>query len=390
MNSLSSGFFLLKQNQKPDFGYTTGSCAAAASCAASRMLIQQKNVPYVFLQTPSGITICLEVLNAVFTKDVAICAVKKDSGSDPDITNGVLVYATVKFCNEPGVFIKGGSGVGRITLPGLNQKVGEWAINSVPRDMIKKSVLNELKNISRGLSITLSIPEGKNLAYKTFNPRLGIVDGISVLGTTGILRPMSLEAIIETIKIETNVRKEQGYTILPVVPGNYGLDFLKKEYNFDFDIAVECSNFAYDSIQIACESGFKKYFFTGHLGKLVKIAGGAKNTHSKFGDNRMAVLCKIAKEFCAKEKYCNLEAELNSCVSTEEAVDVLEEFDLKDCVLKKVAELVKMNMTCWGKDIQVEVLVFTKKHGLLAFTQNAKSFIEELKENVSDLKGERS
>ena len=374
-----TSFFLAKNKSKPDFGYTTGTCAAAASSAAARMLLQQKIVPYVFVHLPEGSAVCLEVLDAHFSKTSASCAVKKESGSDPDITNGILVYSSIEFSSEDGIKILGGKGIGKVTLPGLDQDVGEWAINSVPKKMIRDSVSSELNNLHQGINVTISIPAGVELASKTFNPRLGIVGGISVLGTTGIVRPMSEDAIVQTIRAEISMRAALHYSVLPVVPGNYGMDFLTHEFGFDFGFAVESSNFSYDSILMAKEYGFKKYFLTGHLGKLVKIAGGAKNTHSKYGDGRMETLCSASKEFCDKELYTQLEKEIMACISTENAVDVLIKFNLKDKVLNKIAELVKMNMQEWVPGVQVELVLFTKKHGVLAMTDQAFAFVDELK-----------
>lgn len=374
-----TSFFLAKNRSRPDFGYTTGTCAAAASCAAARMLVQQEFVPYVFIRLPEGSALCLEVLDAHFSKDSASCAVKKDSGSDPDVTNGILVYSSVEFSDDDGIKILGGEGIGKVTLPGLDQEVGSWAINSVPQKMIRDSVASEVSENNRGVKVTISIPCGAELAKKTFNPRLGIIGGISVLGTSGIVRPMSDEALVQTIRAEISMRAALNYTVLSVVPGNYGMDFLKDEFAFDFGFAVECSNFAYDSILLAREYGFKKYFLTGHLGKLVKIAGGAKNTHSKYGDGRMQILFSVAKDFCEKEKLPFLEKEIMACVSTEIAVDVLEKFNLRTKVLNKIAQLVKMNMQDWVPEMEVELVLFTKKHGLLARTDHAYDFIEELK-----------
>ena len=374
-----TSFFLAKNKSKPDFGYTTGTCAAAASSAAARMLVQQKFVPYVFVHLPEGSALCLEVLDAKFSETSASCAVKKESGTDPDITNGILVYSSVEFSSDDGIKILGGKGIGKVTLPGLDQKVGEWAINSVPQKMIRDAVSSELNNIHKGIKVTISIPSGVELANKTFNPRLGIVGGISVLGTTGIVRPMSEDAIVQTIRAEISMRAALHYTVLPVVPGNYGMDFLTHEFGFDFGFAVESSNFSYDSILMAKEYGFKKYFLTGHLGKLVKIAGGAKNTHSKYGDGRMQTLCSASKEFCKEEDYFLLQKEIMACVSTENAVDVLIKFNLKEKVLNKIAELVKMNMQEWVPEVHVELVLFTKKHGVLAMTNKAFDFINELK-----------
>lgn len=479
----TKSFFLLKKAAEPEIGYTTGTCAAAASLAATRMLLTQKNVPYVTLTTPKGIKVFIEIEDAEFSETHAKCSVRKYSGTDPDVTNGINIFASVRKiergderggerggsekskivtdfqrkdfpeetfvsegqaaglqgktsgCEGFHITIKGGEGVGRVTLPGLDQKVGEAAINSVPRKMILDGVRGELEKFYgrncdeaqagrkipglcfadstlslsfpcpiEGLEVTISVPEGEKIAKQTFNPKLGIVGGISILGTSGIVEPMSEQALLDTIKLEINVRKSQGFRILPVVPGNYGADFLQSEFGFSVETAVHCSNFVYDTVQMAKKAGFKKMLFCGHLGKLVKVAGGIKNTHSKYGDGRMEILSQLAEslfekgafrgriESCGRfggkistdECFSSIKNELLACISTEQAVKVLDSIDEKHEVRQKImAELarrIQKNMLEWaGGEIETEVLVFTKETGLLGQTQAAGKFIDEIK-----------
>ena len=269
----TKSFFLLKKTAEPEIGFTTGTCAAAASLAAIRMLLTQKIVPYVTVTTPKGIKVFLEIKNQIFSKESETCSVQKFSGTDPDITNGIQVFAKVsridrdkKEEGEPKIKITGGKGVGKVTLPGLDQKVGQAAINSVPRKMILEGVRREIENFyspekgSRleNLEIEISVPGGEEIAKQTFNPKLGIVGGISILGTSGIVEPMSEQALLDTIQVEINVRKAQGFEVLALVPGNYGADFLQSEFGFEVETAVHCSNFVYDSLVMAKNSGFKK------------------------------------------------------------------------------------------------------------------------------------
>lgn len=454
----TKSFFLQKKPAEPEIGFTTGTCAAAASLAATRMLLTKKIVPYVTLTTPKGLKVFIEIEDAEFSENYAKCSVKKYSGTDPDVTNGVNIFASVRKIecgderggNERGgsekskivtdfqrkdfpeehllsegqvaglqgktsgcegfyITIKGGEGVGRVTLPGLDQKVGEAAINSVPRKMILDGVKAELENQSlpddfQGLEVTISVPEGEKIAKQTFNPKLGIVGGISILGTSGIVEPMSEQALLDTIKLEINVRKSQGFRILPVVPGNYGADFLQSEFAFSVETAVHSSNFVYDTLQMARKAGFKKMLFCGHLGKLIKVAGGIKNTHSKYGDGRMEIIAKVAEslfekgdfpdkiEFCgrfggkipAEETFSSIKNELLACISTEQAVKVLDSIDEKHEVRQKimaeVARRIQKNMLEWaGGEVETEVLVFTKETGLLGQTQAAGKFIDEIK-----------
>ncbi|HIR97860.1 MAG TPA: cobalamin biosynthesis protein CbiD, partial [Candidatus Merdisoma faecalis] len=222
--------YVFKNNKKLRMGYTTGSCAAAAARAAASMLLTGKAVPEVKLMTPKGIGLDLEVLEAEWTAEEASCAVRKDAGDDPDVTNGLKIYALVRKSEEPGVQIDGGEGVGRVTRPGLEQPVGAAAINKVPRQMIRENVEEICRKFGYegGLSVTISIPGGEALAVKTFNPRLGIVGGISVLGTSGIVEPMSEEALIQTIRVDIKMQLAGGRKYLVLVPGNYGLDYLNE------------------------------------------------------------------------------------------------------------------------------------------------------------------
>ena len=400
----TKSFFLLKEISEPDFGFTTGTCAAAASVAAARMLLTGKIVPYVVLTTPKGIKVFIEITNQHFSKEEASCSVQKFSGSDPDVTNGIEIFATVrKTCAdssqmvtdfqrfEPKITIKGGRGVGRVTLPGLDQKVGEWAINSVPRKMIIDGIKAEFERaeagnlhsgFSKSLEVEISVPKGEEISKQTFNPKLGIIGGISILGTSGIVEPMSEQAILDTIRLEINVRKSQGYGVLLVVPGNYGADFLQSEFGFSPEISVHCSNFVYDSLKMAEDAGFKKIVFCGHIGKLIKVAGGVKNTHSKFGDRRMEILCEIAESFVPKNKFSSIKEQLLNCISTEQATVILDSLDKNhetcDKIMAEITRRIQKNMVEWTSgNLEIEVIIFTKEKGLLGETKNARASLEE-------------
>ncbi len=372
----------LEKEKKPAWGYTTGSCAAAAAKAAAEMLFSDKTVYQVRLETPKGYAVTLETEDITRDTDWVSCAVRKDAGDDPDITDGILVYARVEKTGKEasGILIDGGKGVGRITKPGLDQPVGAAAINSVPREMIEKEVRQVCGafDYEGSLSVEISIPEGVRLAEKTFNPRLGIVGGISVLGTTGIVEPMSNQALLDTIQVELQVKKAEGNTVLCITPGNYGQAFLKQEHGIELDAAVKCSNFAGETIKMAAKLGFQKILFTGHLGKLIKIAAGSMNTHSCYGDGRMEMLGKLAGKQGAKEALCR---EIEACVSTEEAVEILKRQEIDKAVFSEAAGLVKQNLERGGRQIseefQVEVLLFSTKYGLLSETAGAQEMISE-------------
>ena len=222
--------YVIKQNKRLRCGYTTGSCAAGAAKAAALMLFSRHPVRQVSLMTPKGMELNLEILDISMEEGAVSCAVRKDGGDDPDATHGVLVYARVSVSKTPGISIDGGQGVGRVTRKGLQEPVGEAAINPVPRQMIREAVEKVCRDFEYGggMSVVISIPEGVEIAKKTFNPRLGIEGGISVLGTSGIVVPMSEAALIASIRAEMSMLTASGHEYLIVTPGNYGETFTEK------------------------------------------------------------------------------------------------------------------------------------------------------------------
>ena len=312
-------------------GYTTGSCAAAAAKAAAQALLTGVFPASVELRTPKGPLLTLDVCDPSATDAGCRCAIQKDSGDDPDITNGVLVYATVaRTC--AGITIDGGEGVGRVTRPGLDQPPGAAAINSVPRQMIREAVASvaEKAGYSGGLSVVIDIPEGRRLALKTFNPHLGIEGGISVLGTSGIVEPMSDEALAESIRVEIRVLAERQKDAILITLGNYGYDFASGPMGLSMEDNVTCSNFIGTALDSAAENGFRRVLLIGHIGKLVKLGIGLFNTHSRNGDGRLETLTA-----CALQAGADLELlrALSSCVTTDAALDVLEKAGLLEQTL---------------------------------------------------------
>ena len=281
----------MRDGKKLRLGYTTGSCAAAAAKAAAWMLLSGRRKETIRLLTPKGMELTLAVEDIHLSPSSVRCAIRKDSGDDPDITRGTLIYAEVRKTEIAGIVIDGGQGVGRVTKPGLDQPVGAAAINSVPRRMIRENVeeVCGLLGYTGGLLVVISVPEGETLAKKTFNPRLGIEGGISILGTTGIVEPMSEQALVDTIHVELRQRRESGADYVLLAPGNYGADYIKGTMGIDPATAVMTSNFIGDALEMCRELGFRGALLIGHIGKLVKLAGGMWNTHSRYGDCRIPV-----------------------------------------------------------------------------------------------------
>ena len=301
-------YYVIRGNKKMRFGYTTGSCAAAACKGATEILLGGKLQETVTLMTPKGILLTLELKDIQIETDKVICAIRKDAGDDPDTTNGILVYATVEKTKDHGITLDGGIGVGRVTKAGLSQKIGEAAINPVPKSMILRAAteIAEKYDYEGGLKIIISVPEGVEIGKKTFNPRLGIVGGISILGTSGIVEPMSEAALVQSIRLEMKQHFSQGEEYLLVTPGNYGADYLREHMDLPYEKNIKCSNYVGETIDMAIDMGVKGILFIAHIGKFVKVAAGIMNTHSHSADARMEVLASNAIRAgapleCAKE-----------------------------------------------------------------------------------------
>lgn len=360
------------------YGFTTGSCAAAAVKAAAYMLLSGRQKNTITIETPKGIPYTADILEITRGEKAVQCAVRKDGGDDPDITSGALIYAEVSLTDhtrtqatDTRIHIDGGIGVGRVTKPGLDQPVGNAAINHVPREMIAKEVLEvcDLMDYKGNLQVIISVPEGEAIAKQTFNPRLGIVGGISILGTSGIVEPMSNQALLDTIRVELNQRRAEGFDYIAVAPGNYGLDFMKKAYGYDLDKSVKCSNFIGVTIDMAVECGFTRMLLTGHIGKLIKVAGGIMNTHSKEADCRMELLSAFAIHEGAG---ADVAAKILDCVATEEAVRLLREAGKQQEVMDYAMERIMfyLNKRAGGR-MQIDCIMYDNTFGELAKSKEA-------------------
>lgn len=372
--------YIVKDGKKLRLGYTTGSCAAAASKAAAWMLLTGKSKERIQIDTPKGIILNLDVLQISMKDDVVSCAIEKDGGDDPDVTKGSLVFAQVTRTDKPGITIDGGQGVGRVTKRGLDQPVGAAAINSVPRQMIRENLeeVCRLTDYHGGLSIVISVPDGEQLAKKTFNPRLGIVGGISILGTTGIVEPMSEQALVDTIRVELRQRKENGAEYVLLTPGNYGSDYIQKDIGIDPKTAVLTSNFIGEALDICKELGFQGALLIGHIGKLVKIAGGMLNTHSKYGDCRMDIM---AAHSGAAGLSAPQIAEMLDCATCDDAIRILKENNLCAQTLERITKRISFIMDHRvAGEMKTGAILFSKEYGFLSETKNARSLLKLITE----------
>lgn len=379
--------YVYKNQKKMRCGYTTGTCACAAAKAAAYMLLSGGEVKEIKVITPMGVSLTLPVIDIDIKEDKVICAIKKDSGDDPDVTNGIKIYAQVTYVKEDimrtintdRVIVDGGIGVGRVTKKGLKCAVGEAAINPVPLKMIKEAVAEAAESYSYegSLKVIISAPKGVDIAKKTFNPNLGITGGISILGTTGIVEPMSEQALIDTIKTEINMHIAQGEKVLLVAPGNYGQDFLLNTLNIEMKRSIKCSNYIGNTIDMVCDSGAKAMLLVGHIGKLVKLGAGIMNTHSKVADGRMEVLSACAIRAGADNDTA---LKILDCITTEAALEILKKSDILEKTMYQLTLRIEdvLQRRSSGK-IVIGAIVFSNEYGILGKTPAADKLLELIK-----------
>lgn len=364
--------FRLVGGKRMRCGYTTGSCAAAAARAAAAILLESGGEPeearIVEISTPSGrrLRLCPEDIRR--EADAVSCAVRKDAGDDPDITDGVLVYARVEKTAGTEIAIEGGRGIGRVTKAGLDAPPGEAAINKTPLAMIRENLeaIRGRCGCRGGLKATISIPGGEDLARRTFNPDLGIVGGLSILGTSGIVEPMSDDGFVGAIEAELRVLRAGGERKALITPGNYGRDFIAAHGWIPDSVPVKCGNYIGDALDIAAGAGFQYLLLVGHIGKLIKLAVGNFNTHSKYGDPRMEIFAAHAALAGAER---GLAARLMDCATTESAIGLLSEANLWDDVKKSVFDAIQKTLDRRsGGGIVSGAAVFSSQWGYLGST----------------------
>ena len=364
--------YIKKGGKKYRLGYTTGTTAAGAAKAAAEMLLKQKTVEKVLIETPAEIDVELEVSDCFFSKNLARAAVVKDAGDDPDQTDGIKITIELKrikadkSLDKSKVRIKAGKGIGQVTKPGLHLDIGQAAVNPVPRKMIKKAVLDIFPK-NNIFEVLISAPAGVEIAKKTFNPKLGIKGGISILGTTGIVEPMSESAYKESLAVELRQAVALGYKKLIFVFGNYG----KKEAlaaGFKEEQIIRMSNFVGFMLAELEELEVDEIIMVGHLGKIVKVAGGIFNTHSKVADGRREIIAAHAALAGAEQKVIADIFEINTA---EEAAEYLLTHNL-EIVLKNISEAVvtKVRAKLENK-IKCKAVIFTLNQGIVALSKEA-------------------
>lgn len=377
--------YVIRGNKKLHFGYTTGSCAAAAAKGAVHMLLGRAILSHVSLMTPKGILLELDLLEAELEPDSASCGVRKDAGDDPDTTDGLVICAKAEKKKTPGIALEGGEGVGRMTKPGLSCAVGEAAINPVPRQMILDAASEAIQKYGYdgGLTITIFVPGGAEAAEKTFNPRLGIVGGISILGTSGIVEPMSEKALVESIRVEMRQRLCMGNRYILATPGNYGETYLKQKMALPFSRHIKCSNYVGETIDMAIELGAEGILFVAHIGKFIKVAGGIMNTHSHSADSRLELFAANAIRVGADADCAR---KILSCNTTDEALEILQDAGLMEKTMEEILERIQFYLDHRSyEQIKTGAVLFSNVFGYLGQTRDAAELIRALSEARTEI-----
>ncbi|MFS9193728.1 cobalt-precorrin-5B (C(1))-methyltransferase CbiD [Streptococcus sp. OMI633] len=358
-------------------GFTTGTCATAATAAAISMILNQDIEEKVTVSTANGVEVTMDIKDPSFAELTASAAVEKDGGDDADATHGLLIYSTVTLLPDSNdIEIDGGEGVGRVTQKGLKCDVGMAAINPTPRAMIEKTA-RQLLGPNCGAKIIISVPGGEETAKLTYNSRLGIVGGISILGTTGIVNPMSEESWKASITIELTMLYNQGYRSVVLAPGNYGEDFATNVLGIPPHRIVNMSNFVGHVLKEVQRIGFTRVLMVGHMGKFVKVAGGIFSTHSKDSDARMEI---IMANLALLGAPVELLEKVDQCITTDAAGTLIEEYHYEE-VYQVLVDKMKFRserlLRNRKPEVSIDVVTFGTEAGYLASTQTLEEIAEE-------------
>lgn len=356
-------------------GYTTGTCAALAAQGATQLLLLGKMPCQLTLLTPKGWEVTVFPQDCRLEQGGAFCSVVKDGGDDADVTDGLSVTALVRKSAGAGIAIEGGAGVGRVTKPGLDQPVGAAAINHVPRQMITDQVeaICRKAGYAGGLLVTIGVEGGEEAAQRTFNPQLGVEGGLSILGTSGIVEPMSEQAIADTIALEIRQHAVGGHALI-LTPGNYGMDFLHSQgWDKTHVPVVKCSNFLGEALDCAVVEGIQELLLVGHIGKFVKVAGGIMNTHSRYGDCRTELFCAHAAVCGADREICRM---LMNAATTDACLEILDTCGLRSSVIDSLLQAMQSHLERrTGTGCKVGIVIFSNQFGLLGMTQPTREML---------------
>ncbi len=362
----------MASNRELREGYSTGSCAAAAAKAAAIRALGRPCPASAEITTPEERRFTLPVIDC----EDGGCGVIKDAGDDPDSTDGILIKAAVEILPEPGaVSFIAGEGVGTVTLPGRKVPAGEPAINPVPRAMIERAVREVIG--ARGARVTISAPAGKEVAKRTFNPRLGIVGGISILGTSGRVKPMNEASLLESLTLELNTHAAEGREAIAVAFAGTGEEALRKAYGIRNRAVVQCGNYIGHLLDESARLGLRRLLIGGHPGKLLKVSAGSFNTHNRTGGGAKEALC--AQAAIAGATAGTVKA-LYECPTTEEAMRLVREEGL-DFLWERLARVTgkRCEERAFG-EITAAVAFIDNGGNILGATDNAPAFAEEIRD----------
>ncbi len=339
-------------------GYTTGTCATAATKAALLAMISKSPVKEVTVTLPKGNTTKLKIEHCSFNGSRAECVVIKDAGDDPDVTHGAEIVSTVIWTDNVGIIeIEGGKGVGKVTKPGIGLDIGKAAINPTPLKMLTNTVMEvaDKQLTSRGVKVIISVPKGEELAKLTDNPRLGIIGGISILGTSGIVLPYSTGSFTASIRQSLDVAKAMGQDTVVLTTGGRSEDFSKELMKLPEHCYVQMGDFAAYSVRQAVIKGMKKVIVAGFIGKLSKMAMGVKQTHVKGSHVDMEFLAVVAKGCGATDKLIEEIKNANTARHVSEIVMSSKLSGYFDLLCKKVCDVMVDHTK---GQVQIECVMF--------------------------------
>ncbi|NLS52684.1 cobalt-precorrin-5B (C(1))-methyltransferase CbiD [Hafnia alvei] len=363
-------------------GYTTGSCATAAAKVAALMVLRQQVINQISIVTPSGVTLRLNVEQPLICGQQASAAIRKDGGDDVDATHGMLIFAQVTLNDGGSICIVGGEGVGTVTRKGIGLPVGSSAINRTPLHTIEEAV-REVIGPERGAEIVIFAPEGEERAQKTYNGRLGILGGISIIGTTGIVTPMSEESWKRSLALELEMKRAQGMTSVILVPGNHGERFVQEQMQLNGDRVVTMSNFVGYMLQEAQRLGFQRVVLVGHLGKLIKVAAGIFHTHSHIADGRMETLVTRLALMGAPRELLQAVFE---CSTTEAAMELIEQQgwqavynDIAQAICGRINQMLRFAV----QPLQCDAVLFSFDNIVLGSNRPVNDIVADLRTEIS-------
>lgn len=359
-------------------GYTTGSCATAAAKVAALMVLRQHIIHQVSIVTPSGVTLRLNVESPHIEGQQAIAAIRKDGGDDVDATHGMLIFARVSLNDSGEIVLSGGEGVGTVTRKGIGLPVGSAAINCTPRQTIEAAV-REVIGPSRGAEVEIFAPEGDERAKKTYNSRLGILGGISIIGTTGIVTPMSEESWKRSLSLEMEIKRAAGLERVVLVPGNHGERFVREQMGLPGDIVVTMSNFVGFMIEEAVRMGYKQIVLIGHPGKLVKIAAGVFHTHSNIADARMETLVAHLALLGAPHELLLQVSECDTTEAAMEHIDAAGFSHLYHHLAQRICQRVMLNLRFTKNPPQCDAIMFSFDNQILGASRPFEAIVEDLR-----------